>query len=187
MALNYRNMWLSFSGMVALKVRTGGSKSPGIITQPLDVDDFIYERLFLDMKTARLSVDGRILGVIAFDDTTYDGFDCYGRPIEIQMPVGTILLEESLMNDPHHVGRQRFTKMHEACLRGVYCLEQGIILIEDDITRAVAKETLQEGRSCEAVALEMGVTRRMIEYRKKNAEQKIADFAQKYGLVSRDV
>ena len=33
MALNYRNMWLSFSGMVALKVRTGGSKSPGIITQ----------------------------------------------------------------------------------------------------------------------------------------------------------
>lgn len=32
MALNYRNIWLSFSGMVALKVRTGGSKSPGIIT-----------------------------------------------------------------------------------------------------------------------------------------------------------
>ena len=73
------------------------------------------------------------------------------------------------------------------CLRGVYCLEQGILSIEDDITRAVAKETLQEGRSCEAVALEMGVTRRMIEYRKKNVEQKIADFAQKYGLVSRDV
>ena len=33
-ALNYRNMWLSFSGMVALKVRTGGSKSPGIIILP---------------------------------------------------------------------------------------------------------------------------------------------------------
>ena len=32
MALNYRNIWLSFSGMVALKVRTGGSESPGIIT-----------------------------------------------------------------------------------------------------------------------------------------------------------
>ena len=31
MALNYRNMWLPFSGMVALKVRTGGSKSTGII------------------------------------------------------------------------------------------------------------------------------------------------------------
>ncbi len=32
MALNYRNMWLSFSGMVAPKVRTGGSESSGIIT-----------------------------------------------------------------------------------------------------------------------------------------------------------
>ena len=30
-ALNYRNIWLSFSGMVALKVRTGGSESSGII------------------------------------------------------------------------------------------------------------------------------------------------------------
>ena len=33
MALNYRNMWLSYSGMVAHKVRTGGSKSPGIISR----------------------------------------------------------------------------------------------------------------------------------------------------------
>ena len=32
-ALNYRNIWLSFSGMVALKVRTGGSESPGIIKE----------------------------------------------------------------------------------------------------------------------------------------------------------
>ena len=30
-APNYRNMWLLFSGMAALKVRTGGSKSHGII------------------------------------------------------------------------------------------------------------------------------------------------------------
>mgnify|MGYP006067569473 CR=1 FL=1 len=32
MALDYRNAWLSFSGMVALKIRTGGSKNPGIIS-----------------------------------------------------------------------------------------------------------------------------------------------------------
>ena len=36
MALNYRNIWLSFSGMVALKVRTGGSESPGIIRYDMD-------------------------------------------------------------------------------------------------------------------------------------------------------
>ena len=33
MALNYRNRRLSFSGMVAPKVRTGGSESSGIINQ----------------------------------------------------------------------------------------------------------------------------------------------------------
>ena len=36
MALNYRNIWLPFSGMVALKVRTGGSESPGIINDELE-------------------------------------------------------------------------------------------------------------------------------------------------------
>ena len=68
------------------------------------------------------------------------------------------------------------------CLRGVYCLEQGILSIEDDITRAVAKETLQEGRSCEAVALEMGVTRRMVSYRKKDAENVVVKFIEGYAL-----
>ena len=38
-ALNYRNIWLSFSGQVALKVRTGGSESPGIITKKKISDD----------------------------------------------------------------------------------------------------------------------------------------------------
>lgn len=46
MALNYRNIWLPFSGMVALKVRTGGSESPGIITtRPIDkkITPTLYE------------------------------------------------------------------------------------------------------------------------------------------------
>lgn len=37
-ALNYRNMWLSFSGMVASKVRTGGSESSGIINESFQDD-----------------------------------------------------------------------------------------------------------------------------------------------------
>ena len=40
-ALNYRNMWLSFSGMVAPKVRTGGSESSGIITDT--VKNYTYD------------------------------------------------------------------------------------------------------------------------------------------------
>ena len=62
MALNYRNIWLSFSGMVALKVRTGGSESPGIIIvkengirQSMDgksrwADNIMIERWFRSFK-----------------------------------------------------------------------------------------------------------------------------------------
>ena len=49
MALNYRNMWLSFSGMVALKVRTGGSKSPGIIRTRIRTNNVI-ERLNREIR-----------------------------------------------------------------------------------------------------------------------------------------
>lgn len=49
-ALNYRNIWLSFSGMVALKVRTGGSKSPGIITGGHAIGDRIDRRCRPDLK-----------------------------------------------------------------------------------------------------------------------------------------
>lgn len=37
MALKTRNPWLSFSGMMALKTRTGGSKCPGIINYFLEL------------------------------------------------------------------------------------------------------------------------------------------------------
>lgn len=48
MALNYRNAWLSFSGMAALKIRTGGSKNPGIISQ--DTDDYLLT-YSMDLET----------------------------------------------------------------------------------------------------------------------------------------
>ena len=46
MALNYRNIWLSFSGMVALKVRIGGSKSPGIIIKHIKENRIYNHRLY---------------------------------------------------------------------------------------------------------------------------------------------
>ena len=46
-ALNYRNMWLSFSGMVAPKVRTGGSESSGIIKNPGCFD--MPDKTFIDL------------------------------------------------------------------------------------------------------------------------------------------
>ena len=57
MALNYRNIWLPFSGMVALKVRTGGSENPGIIKfykQNLenDIINTISEMKGIDLRKA---------------------------------------------------------------------------------------------------------------------------------------
>ncbi len=46
-ALNYRNMWLSFSGMVAPKIRTGGSESSGIIRE------HIYEIIAENIRKER--------------------------------------------------------------------------------------------------------------------------------------
>ena len=57
MALNYRNMWLSFSGMVAPKVRTGGSESSGIITLGIPMIIFkilsYYHASTLDISTIK--------------------------------------------------------------------------------------------------------------------------------------
>ena len=53
-ALNYRNMWLLFSGIAALKVRTGGSKRPGIIKEV----DITYVRHVAE-PILRNSIKGR--------------------------------------------------------------------------------------------------------------------------------
>ena len=65
MALNYRNMWLRFSGTVALKVRTGGSKSTGIIilvyqTEKTKIINMKYhvELWTFDEKKAKKIVSG---------------------------------------------------------------------------------------------------------------------------------
>lgn len=74
MALNYRNIWLSFSGMVALKVRTGGSKSPGIIKIIVANQDgnnspnakfrFEYRSGSIENDTPILNLNGEKQGVL---------------------------------------------------------------------------------------------------------------------------
>ena len=73
-ALNYRNMWLSFSGMVALKVRTGGSKSPGIIkyqnTVTQDMEEKIISMYAKGMTTNDIESHMRELYDIEISDST---------------------------------------------------------------------------------------------------------------------
>ena len=44
-ALNYRNIWRSFSGTVALKVRAGGSEIPGIISLEQEIGNKPYQTM----------------------------------------------------------------------------------------------------------------------------------------------
>ena len=68
-ALNYRNIWLSFSGMVALKVRTGGSKSPGIIK-----NEFCRKKtLYVEGKKIRMAL--YMIICRAFLNNQYAHFD----------------------------------------------------------------------------------------------------------------
>lgn len=80
--------------------------------QPLNIEYLATECLFLDMYPARLSIDGSILGLIAFSDTQYSGFDMTNNPLLYNVPEGTVLLDISLDNSKHP-GRKRFTQAHE--------------------------------------------------------------------------
>lgn len=77
MALNYRNIWLSFSGMVALKVRTGGSKSPGIISN-IDVLEVRQVNRIAELRKKiglSQSALGEILGVSQQTISKYEKSD----------------------------------------------------------------------------------------------------------------
>ena len=58
-ALNYRNIWLSFSGMVALKVRTGGSESPGIINSEETQNTLKQVMLLSEVDSTDISIYGK--------------------------------------------------------------------------------------------------------------------------------
>lgn len=58
----------------------------------------------------------------------------------------------------------------------VLCIEKGIASIKDTQTREVAMKTIIEGKSCDALIGKMGVERRMLFYRKKEAIAQIAEY-----------
>lgn len=63
-ALNYRNRRLSFSGMVAPKVRTGGSESSGIIKETKGSGDIERSTcLFIDSEKAREHTEEEMIKV----------------------------------------------------------------------------------------------------------------------------
>ncbi len=76
-ALNYRNIWRSFSGMVALKVRTGGSEIPGIITASGKISSCKDEEMRREIEqhlTALLSAGEKATKVLEVDKKAADQY-----------------------------------------------------------------------------------------------------------------
>ena len=63
-ALNYRNIWRSFSGMVALKVRTGGSEIPGIIIYEAYISKCCLRPFYDEYGNVYIVVDMELKGRI---------------------------------------------------------------------------------------------------------------------------
>ena len=105
MALNYRNIWLSFSGMVALKVRTGGSKSPGIIKAStyLNMNKKLFSFSYCKKNFS-----------IPCSEIMY--IDKSGRKAFLHTPKSTYTLNMTLSNILTHVDPNLFGKIRSSCI-----------------------------------------------------------------------
>ena len=66
------------------------------------------------------------------------------------------------------------------CLRGVYCLEQGILSVENERTRAIASDMLLAWLKCDHIMERYHLSRSSIFEEKKKAIEKIAEFTERY-------
>ena len=80
--------------------------------QPVNIDHLATECLYLDIRHEHISINGSILGMIAFSDTEIPGLDILYRPTTFHLQEGTMLIDSSLSGREKRP-RERFTKAHE--------------------------------------------------------------------------
>lgn len=87
-------------------------KQPEVLKcpMPLDVDSFILDGLFLELRDEYLSESGNILGLITFVDQRIPTYDDAFNETYIKATEGTIVVDKRLSSIPT---RYRFTKAHE--------------------------------------------------------------------------
>lgn len=99
--------------------------APEVLEQPgeLDVERLVLDALYLDITKARLSKNGKVLGLIAFEDTKVPVVDDRDETQILPIPAGRILIDKSLYHE-HNRTKRRFTEVHELshwiCHRSYY-------------------------------------------------------------------
>ena len=82
--------------------------------QPVGIGMIAEEKMGLTLKYQYLSAQGNISGLLAFDDTEFDCFDSLFRPVKLEIPGGTVLIDSNL-SDRKNYPRRRYTISHEVC------------------------------------------------------------------------
>lgn len=87
---------------------------PEVLSHPcaVDIEELAQEHLYLELRNAFITIDGSVLGMIAFDDATFEGYDSMYRPEEMSLPAGTVVIDLSLCGQTLYA-RRRFTIAHE--------------------------------------------------------------------------
>jgi len=81
---------------------------------PLDVDEFLEFYLKVLVEYKRLSLDGKVLGLTAFDDGLVKVIDeSKNEWTALRVRAGTVIVDNSLLEEKQEP-RLRFTLMHEA-------------------------------------------------------------------------
>ena len=79
-----------------------------------------------------------------------------------------------------HPDDKRVITNYEERMRGIWLLEHGVAAIQDERTRAIAKDTLVDGERAEAMIEKYGISR-MTAFREKNRAIKyVAAFIERY-------
>lgn len=80
-----------------------------------------------------------------------------------------------------HPDDQQIIRTYEKRMQDIWLLEHGVASIPDDRTRAIAEDTLIEGRRTEDMMQEYGISRRTAFIERNRAISHIADFIEKTG------
>jgi len=88
--------------------------APTLLRNPgaINLEEFLEYYLRLTMDYRRICFNKRVLGVTAFNDGLVDIIDDQGKPDQLEVTKGTVIIDTSLMGEKNE-HRMRFTGMHE--------------------------------------------------------------------------
>lgn len=104
--------------------------------RPLDIEHLMTECFYLTIEDTFITIDGSVLGLVAFHDTEVPCFNTDYRASISHIDAGTVLVDARLAGSANHA-RRRFTMAHECshwiCHRTYHAPDHAIYELREDI------------------------------------------------------